>query len=300
MSSSERGDGAASAASVESRAPRVWLVTGAARGLGAQIVEKALAAGDAVVATSRSTASLAERYAGRADVLIQAMDITDEQQVRAAVDAAQGRFGRIDVLVNNAGYGHVGIFEETSLDEYRAQYETNVFGTFAVTQAVLPAMRRQRGGLVVNISSYAGFTAGFGRSAYNPSKFAIEGWSQALAAEVEPFGIKVVCVSPGFFRTDIWDESSMRYSAAAGTIPDYAEAWAAFRTAHEALNHAQNGDPAKLADVVVALSGMDQPPVSLLAGSETVAKYEALLQGKLENLHRWRELTESTDGQWAD
>jgi NAD(P)-dependent dehydrogenase (short-subunit alcohol dehydrogenase family) len=266
--------------------------------LGANIVEKALAEGHLVVATSRNADSLHERYSNDQRVLVLPVDITDAAAVADAVDTAVAHFGRIDVLVNNAGYGHVGIFEETSLDEYRAQFETNVFGTFAVTQAVLPTMRKQRSGTVINISSYAGFTAGFGRSAYNPSKFAIEGWSEALAAEVAPFGINVVCVSPGFFRTDIWDASSMRYSAAAGSIDDYAEAWAQFRATHESLNHTQNGDPAKLAELICTLSRMPEPPRSILAGSETVAKYEALLKGKLENLHRWRELTESTDGQW--
>lgn len=279
---------------------RVWFVTGAARGLGAHVVEAARAAGDRVVATSRDATGLRERYSGSSEVLPLDLDITDHDQVRACAQRAAAHFGRVDVLVNNAGYGHIGLFEETSIDEYRAQFETNVFGTFAVTQAVLPVMRRQASGMVMNISSYAGFVAGFGRSAYNPSKFAIEGWSEALRAEVEPLGITVVCVSPGFFRTDIWDASSMRYSAAAGSVEDYAEAWSSFREAHESLNHSQNGDPAKLAQLLVRVSRMDDPPRSLLAGAETVAKYEALLQAKMENLHRWRELTESTEGQWTD
>ena len=277
---------------------RVWFVTGAARGIGASLVGQLLAAGEKVVATSRDSSPIVARHGDLENLLAMSMDVTDEVAIDAAVAAAQARFGRIDVLVNNAGYGHIGIFEETSLQELRDQFEVNVFGVFAVTKAVAPLMRAQRAGVIVNMSSYAAFIAGFGRGAYNPSKWAIEGWSQALADEMSTVGVKVICVSPGFFRTDIWDDSSMRYSAAAGTIDDYAQRWQDFKAAHQALNHSQNGDPEKLASLIMEVSSMDEPPTSLLVGSETVDKMLALLQTRAENVRRWEDLTRSTYGDW--
>ena len=278
--------------------PRVWFITGAARGIGASLVSQLLAAGELVVATSRDVAPIVERHGQCENLLALAMDVTDEKAIAAAVDAAQGQFGRIDVLVNNAGYGHIGIFEETSLQELRDQFEVNVFGVFAVTKAVAPVMRAQRSGAIVNMSSYAAFVGSFGRGAYNPSKWVVEGWSQVLADEMATIGVKVVCVSPGFFRTDIWDESSMRYSADAGTISEYEQRWNDFKATHQALNHTQNGDPEKLAALIIDVCGMDEPPTSLLAGSETVDKMLALLQSRAENVRRWEHLTRSTDGDW--
>lgn len=277
---------------------RVWFVTGAARGIGAALVAQLLDAGENVVATSRDAAPIIERHGSSPQLLAMDMDVTNEAQIVTAIESALVRFGRIDVLVNNAGYGHIGIFEETSMAELRRQFEVNVFGVFAVTKPIAALMRNQRGGLIINMSSYAAFQAGFGRGAYNPSKWAIEGWSQALADEMSTVGVKVVCVSPGFFRTDIWDESSMTYSQKAGTIADYAERWAQFKSAHEALNHSQNGDPEKLAALLIEVSNMDEPPKALLAGSETVDKMLALLDARAAEVRRWEHLTRSTDGDW--
>jgi len=277
---------------------RVWLITGASRGIGAALVAQLLDAGQNVVATSRDVSPIRARHGELTNLLAVPMDVADEVQIGTAVEAALVGFGRIDVLVNNAGYGHIGIFEETSLNELRDQFEVNVFGVFAVTKAVAAVMRQQRSGLIVNMSSYAAFQAGFARGAYNPSKFVIEGWSQALADEMSVIGVKVVCISPGFFRTDIWDESSMRYSAEAGTLPEYAERWEQFKTAHTALNHTQKGDPEKLASLIIEVSEMDEPPTALLAGSETVDKMLSLLESRAQNVRRWEHLTRSTDGDW--
>lgn len=277
---------------------RVWFVTGASRGIGAALVAQLLDAGENVVATSRDAAPIIARHGSSPQLLALAMDVTNESQIVTAIESALVRFGRIDVLVNNAGYGHIGIFEETSMAEMRRQFDVNVFGVFAVTKPIAALMRNQRSGLIVNMSSYAAFQAGFGRGAYNPSKWAIEGWSQALADEMSTVNVNVVCISPGFFRTDIWDESSMTYSEKAGTIAAYAERWAQFKAAHEGLNHTQNGDPEKLAALIIELSNMQQPPRALMAGSETVDKRLSLLQTRAEEVRRWEHLTRSTDGDW--
>src|SRR4051794_9413226 len=177
---------------------KTWFVTGAARGIGASIVRAALAAGDRVVATGRDPEAIAASF-GRAEaVLALRLDVTGRQEVEAAVAAALERFGRIDVLVNNAGYGHFGMFEESTPEEAERQFATNVFGLFDLTRAVLPAMRRQRAGHVVNISSVAGIRGGPGGSLYCASKHAVEGFSESLAHEVSPFGIRITLVEPGF------------------------------------------------------------------------------------------------------
>ena len=220
---------------------RVWMITGAARGIGLRIVEAALAAGDSVVATSRDAASLRERFAGNAAVLPVALDVTDEKQAAIAVAAALERFGRIDVLVNNAGFGLLGAVEEASADEVRRLYETNVFGLLNVTRAALPAMRERRQGHVINISSVGGFRSGPGFGVYCSTKFAVEGLSEALHAELAPLGVHVTVVEPGYFRTEFLDGTSL--SVSPRILADYAPTSGAVREAAVRINLNQPGDP---------------------------------------------------------
>ncbi|MBB3112139.1 NAD(P)-dependent dehydrogenase (short-subunit alcohol dehydrogenase family) [Paenibacillus phyllosphaerae] len=262
---------------------KVWFITGAARGLGAEIAKAALAAGDKVVATARRPESIRHTHGTSDNLLAVGLDVTREDQVKEAVSAAVAHFGRIDVLVNNAGYGQLGVFEETTLEEIRDQYETNVFGLMAVTQEVAPLMRKQRSGRIFNISSVAGFKGVFGGSIYNSSKFAVEGFTQAIAEELAHFGILVTSISPGFFRTDFLDSSSVKYSN--HTIADYDKPLADFRDFHDDRNHEQAGDPAKLAKVLLHLAEVEKPPVSFIAGSdglEWVTEVHKNLQSQIE------------------
>jgi NAD(P)-dependent dehydrogenase (short-subunit alcohol dehydrogenase family) len=277
---------------------KTWFVTGAARGIGAEIVKAALGAGDKVAATGRDPGKMEQAFgAGREQLLPLELDVTRAEQATTAAEAALRHFGRIDVLVNNAGYGHLGVFEESTDDEVRKQFATNVFGMMMVTRAVLPGMRQQRSGRIINISSVAGLRGGFGAALYCSSKFAVEGFSQSLAAEVAPFGVHVTVVSPGYFRTDFLDPSSVRYTD--GGIPDYAKAVADMRSFYGARSHNQAGDPSKLAAVIVHLAGIEDPPVSFVAGSDGVALATELLERGEARVEAWRELSVSTDGEWA-
>jgi len=226
------------------------------------------------------------------------LDVTKKDEIGVAVDAAVTRFSTIDVLVNNAGYGQLGVFEETTPEQIRAQFETNVFGLMAVTRAVLPIMRKQRSGRVFNISSMAGLRGIFGVSSYNASKFAVEGFSQALAQEMSPFGVYVTVISPGFFRTDFLDHSSAKYSEGQ-PISDYARPLADFHSFMENRNHNQAGDPAKLAAVIVYLTEVANPPVSFVVGSDAVQVATNVTKTRQEQIEQWRELSVSTDGTWA-
>jgi len=279
--------------------PRTWFVTGAARGIGAEIVKAALNSGDRVVATGRTTRNVEQTFRGESDrLLVLPLDVTNEDQIRAEVNAAIKKFGTIDVLVNNAGYGQLGVFEETTPEQVRAQFETNVFGLMAVTRAVIPIMRKQRSGRVFNISSVAGLRGVFAASAYNASKFAVEGFSQAIAQELSPFGVYVTAISPGFIRTDFLDQSSIKYSEGQ-SIGDYAKPVAEFRSFMENRSHQQAGDPAKLAAVIVHLSQVENPPVSFVAGSDAVETATNAIKTQQEQIDQWRDLSVSTDGNWA-
>jgi len=276
---------------------RTWFVTGATRGIGAEIVKGALAAGDRVVATGRDTAKIADRFdAGPDRLLAIALDVTDAAQTAAAVEAAVAGFGGIDILVNNAGYGQLGLFEESDPADIAQQFATNVFGLFGVTRAALPVMRRQRSGRIFNLSSIAGLRGGPGASIYCASKHAVEGFSEALAQEVAPFGVHVTLIEPGVFRTDFLDPSSARFNGNA--IPDYAEAAAGLRSAYRARNHQQPGDPAKLAQAILTLASTDSPPIRFVAGPDAVDLLETKI-GKLKSdLDAWRALSIGTDGSW--
>ncbi|MCX5497034.1 SDR family NAD(P)-dependent oxidoreductase [Kaistia dalseonensis] len=274
---------------------KTWFVTGATRGIGAEITRAALAAGDSVVATGRDPARIEATFPDGGDRLLAvALDVTSEAQIKAAVAAAAEKFGRIDVLVNNAGYGQLGLFEETAPGDAEQQFATNVFGLFNVTRAVLPLMRQQRSGHIFNLSSIAGLRGGLGGSLYCASKFAIEGFSESLAQEIEPFGISVTVVEPGFFRTDFLDDTSVRLSTAG--IADYAEVSAQIRSGYAARNHQQAGDPVKLAGVIVTLAGEEQPPFRYAAGSDAAEVFAAKIARLTAELEATRPLSPQTDG----
>lgn len=270
---------------------KIWLVTGAGRGMGTDIARAALDAGHAVVATGRNPDRVTAALGAHEDLLTVALDITDPASVAAAVDAAVQRFGRIDVLVNNAGNFYAGFFEEVSPEDFRAQIETNVFGPLNVTRAVLPVMRAQRSGTVVTFSSSAGITGGEFTSAYAASKFALEGWSESLTPEVAPYGIRTMLVEPGFFRTELLTEDSTRYPEP--TIDDYAERTRQTVTAWRGMNGQQGGDPAKLARALVQLTDSDEPPLRWAAGADAVAAFEQKATLLLAQADSHRDLSSS-------
>jgi NAD(P)-dependent dehydrogenase (short-subunit alcohol dehydrogenase family) len=270
---------------------KVWLVTGAGRGMGTDIARAALAAGHAVVATGRNTDRVSTALGAHDDLLAVALDVTDPASVSAAVDAAVGRFGRIDVLVNNAGNFYAGFFEEITPEDYRAQIETNLFGPLNVTRAVLPVMRAQRSGLVVTISSTAGIVGQAFCTAYAASKFALEGWSESLTPEVAPFGIRTMLVEPGFFRTELLTQDSTRYAEPA--IDDYAERTRQTVTAWNGMNGQQGGDPAKLARALVQLADSAEPPLRWAAGADAVGVFEQKANQLLAQADAHRELSSS-------
>jgi NAD(P)-dependent dehydrogenase (short-subunit alcohol dehydrogenase family) len=271
-----------------------WLITGASRGLGAEIARAALAAGHNVAATARNPGAVKDAFPDAGGALLAlGLDVTDEEQARAAVAATLGRFGSIDVLVNNAGSGVVGAVEEVSDAAARRVYETNVFGVLNVLRAVLPVLRDQQSGHVINISSVGGFVGAPGWGIYQSSKFAVEGMSEALAAEVEPLGIKVTIVEPGYFRTDFLDSSSLRTEAQ--VIDDYAPTSGNTRTAAVQRNHAQPGDPVKAGHVIARLGGSADAPLRLQLGADCVERVEAKLQLVHDELETWRSVSLSTD-----
>ncbi|MFK3821186.1 SDR family NAD(P)-dependent oxidoreductase [Pseudomonas yamanorum] len=271
---------------------RVWMITGSAGGLGAGIARAALVNGDQVVATDLDVARLDQTYSSD-QVMTAALDIRDEQQAQTVVAAAIARFGRIDVLVNNAGYGQFGPFEEVEPEAIERQFATNVFGTFNVTRAVLPVMRRQRSGHLVMMSSNGGFKGVRGASMYSASKFAIEGFSEALAEEVAEFGIRLTLLEPGAFRTDFLDSRMLKLGTRA--LEDYAEFRARTLAVFEARNHRQIGDPDRLGLAVVQLAALAAPPLRFVAGSDALSVVEAKLDQVRADLERWRSLSTSTD-----
>jgi NAD(P)-dependent dehydrogenase (short-subunit alcohol dehydrogenase family) len=272
---------------------KTWFITGASRGFGAVVIEQALAKGDAVVATARNLKAVTERFGDHPNLLTVALDVTNEAQAAAAAKAAIDRFGRIDVLLNNAGFGLMGAVEEASAAEVEAVYRTNVFGLLTVIRAVLPHMREARSGRVLNISSIGGYRGAAGFGVYSSTKFAVEGLSEALHDELAPLGIHVTVVEPGYFRTDFLDASSLTVSDA--RIADYDTTAGRVREIAAGLSHNQPGDPAKLAEVLVAFADAPNPPVRLPLGSDTVAAIEAKHVADRSILSEWRSVAVSTD-----
>jgi NAD(P)-dependent dehydrogenase (short-subunit alcohol dehydrogenase family) len=271
---------------------QVWLITGAGRGMGVDIARAALAAGHAVVGTARNPARVTAAVGEHHDLLAVPLDVTDPKAAEAAVAAAVERFGRLDVLVNNAGSFYAGFFEEMAPEDFRAQIESTLFGPVNVTRAALPQMRAQRSGLVVTISSTAGIAStGDFLTAYASSKFGIEGFMEALATEVAPFGIKTMLVEPGFFRTELLSAQSTRY--AEPSIEDYAERTRATVSGWQSMDGKQGGDPAKLADALVRLAALDELPLRFAAGADAVELFEAKAQTLLAQANAHRELSSS-------
>jgi len=270
---------------------QVWLITGAGRGMGVNIAQAALAAGHAVVATGRNPEKVTHAIGAAEDLLAVQLDVTDPADAQAAVEAAVDRFGRIDVLVNNAANFYAGFFEEISPEDFRAQIETTLFGPINVTRAALPVMRAQRSGLVVTISSTAGLAGGEFVSAYAASKFGVEGWMESLTPEIAPFGLRTMLVEPGFFRTELLTPESTSY--AHSTIEDYAERTEATVAGWKSMNGQQGGDPAKLAAALVHLAGQDAPPLRFPAGADAIGVFEQKATDLLAQADAHRDLSSS-------
>lgn len=276
----------------ESATGKVWLITGTSTGLGRALAEAALARGDRVVATARDVAAvkdLADSAPGQA--LATRLDVTDPSSVREAVEAAVREFGRIDVLVNNAGHGLIGALEELSDEQTRSVLETNVFGVLAVTRAVLPRMRAQRSGHIVQMSSVGGVVGNPGHSAYATSKFALEGLSEGLSGEVAPFGIRMTIVEPGPFRTDFLGRSM----AFADAIEDYRDTPAGqLRERFGSMDGKQPNDPARAAAAIIDAVNADRPPLRLPLGPESVEAIRKKLQNQLAELETWEAISVDT------
>lgn len=270
---------------------KIWMITGASRGLGAEIAKTALAAGDKLIATARDAQALA--HLGSPENLIAiSMDVTDEAQVKSGVSEGMRRFGKIDVLVNNAGFGLLGAVEETTAQEVERIYRTNVFGLLNVTRAVLPIMRRQRSGRIINFSSLGGYRASPGWGVYCSTKFAVEGLTEALHDELAPLGIHATVVEPGFFRTDFMDNRSL--GKMEQQISDYADTVGKTRLFAVERNHQQPGDPAKLGRAILQLANAAEPPLRLPLGEDALQRIKdknAFVERETAN---WRALTEST------
>jgi NAD(P)-dependent dehydrogenase (short-subunit alcohol dehydrogenase family) len=259
--------------------------------MGVDIARAALVAGYAVVATGRDRQKVAEAVGAADNLLTVPLDVTDPASARAAVQAAVNRFGRIDVLVNNAGNFYAGFFEEITDQDFRAQLETNLFGPLNVTRAVLPVLRAQRSGLLVTISSTAGIVGGEFTSAYAAAKFGLEGWMESLAVEVEPFGIRTMLVEPGFFRTALLTPESTSYAQPA--IDDYIERTKRTVAAWSGMNGLQGGDPAKLAAALIQLVGSQDPPLRWAAGADAVGALEQKAKTLLAQADAHRALSSS-------
>lgn len=270
---------------------KIWFITGAGRGMGVDIAKAALAAGNKVVATGRNIERVTQSIGESADLLVVKLDVNNPVEAEDAVQAALERFDRIDVLVNNAGNFYAGFFEELTPEDFRAQVETNLFGPVNVTRAVLPVMRAQRSGLVVQISSTAGINGGEFVSAYCASKFGVEGWIESLTPEVAPFGIRTMLVEPGYFRTELLTPESTSY--AKPSIDDYAEKTRQTITAWNAMNGLQGGDPAKLATALIQLASQDEPPLRWAAGADAVKELERKAQLLLDQANAYRDLSSS-------
>jgi len=270
--------------------PQVWFITGAARGMGADIARAALDAGKLVVATARDAAKISVVHGEHENLLALSLDVTNPSEANAAVASAVTRFGSIDVLINNAGNFYAGFFEEQSDNLVRAQMETNFFGPLNVTRAILPVMRKQRSGHIFTISSAAGINGVEFGSAYTASKFALEGWMEALTPEIAPFHIKTTIVEPGFFRTELLVEGSSTIWNDL-SIPDYADRTSAYIPMWKSMNGLQPGNPAKLAAALVTIAGLEESPLRFAAGADVVAATEQKAQLLLNQINAHREIS---------
>ncbi|SCB69156.1 Uncharacterized oxidoreductase yusZ [Bacillus mycoides] len=271
---------------------RVWFITGASKGFGRALVEAALEQGDMVVATARKPEILAQSFQDNNHLLILPLDVTNSYQIQESVEKAIEKFGHIDILVNNAGYGLLGAVEEANLEEVKQVFSTNVFGLHAVTQAVLPHLRSQRSGHIINISSVGGFSGSIGWGIYNSTKFAVEGLSEALSLEVKPLGIHVTIVEPGMFRTDFL-ASSMR--SVNTVIKDYTNTSGQTREKANESSGNQPGDPKKAASAILKVVAADDPPLRLVLGPDSLKRIKTKLEQVKTDLNNWQTVTLSTN-----
>jgi NAD(P)-dependent dehydrogenase (short-subunit alcohol dehydrogenase family) len=270
---------------------KVWFITGAGRGMGVDITKAALAAGHNVVATGRNTDSVAKALGEAENLLIVKLDVTKQADAEAAVNTAVERFGRIDVLVNNAANFIAGFFEELTQEQIGQQLQTSLIGPMIVTRAVLPIMRKQRSGHIISISSTAGLTSLEFCSAYSASKFGLEGFMQALQTEVAAFGINTTIVNPGFFRTELLTEQSTKY--ADNPIVDYNERREQLMQFWKGANGQQPGDPARLAQALVTISNKKKRPLRFLAGADAIGTAEQVAETLRQQTNAYRELSSS-------
>jgi NAD(P)-dependent dehydrogenase (short-subunit alcohol dehydrogenase family) len=271
---------------------QVWLITGAGRGMGVDFVRAALAAGHSVVASGRDRERVSKVLGTSSDLLAVTLDVTSAADAEAAVRAAVDRFGRIDVLVNNAASFYAGYFEELTPAQIDRQLAASLIGPMNVTRAVLPVMRKQRSGHIISISSSAGLAAGFEFvSAYAASKFGLEGWMESLQAEIAPFGIATTIVNPGFFRTELLTEQSTNY--AEPSIADYDDRRGPLVEYWKAQNGQQSGDPAKLARALITIASEKQPPRRFIAGADALATAEQKIADLKAQIEAHRELSTS-------
>ncbi|USK31364.1 SDR family NAD(P)-dependent oxidoreductase (plasmid) [Bacillus sp. CMF21] len=273
---------------------KVWFITGAARGIGLEILKAVLETGDNVVATVRSSAeSLADKLGNPENLQVVLLDITNEQQAIAAANQAIQKFGQIDVLVNNAGYGLLSAVEEATADEVRENFETNVFGLLKVTRAVLPHMREKRSGHIINISSVGGLSGYIGWGVYGSTKFAVEGLTETLALELAPLGIHATVVAPGFFRTEFLDAASLTRSG--HIIPDYDQTVGEMRKFATQANKKQPGDPVKLAKAIAKVANAEKPPVHLPLGKDSLQRYREKTANFEKDIEAWYDVITGTD-----
>lgn len=270
---------------------KVWFITGAGRGMGVDIAKAALAAGYKVVATGRNTDRVAKAIGETKNLLVVKLDVTKPIDAEAAVNAAVKKFGRIDVLVNNAANFYAGFFEELTPEQMDMQLQTSLYGPMNVTRAVLPLMRKQRAGQIISISSTAGLRGFEFGTAYAASKFGLEGWMESLQVEIEPFGIDTIIVNPGFFRTELLTKESTNF--AENLIDEYSDRRAQkieFYTGH---NGKQSGDPAKLARALIKITNEEKPPRRFIAGADAITTAEQVVATLQQQLNAYRELSSS-------
>ena len=272
---------------------KVWLITGAGRGMGVDITKAALAAGDKVVATARNIDSVVKAIGEAENLLVVKLDVTKQTDAEAAANAAVEKFGRIDVLVNNAANFYAGFFEEPTPEQMNMQLQTSLYGPMNVTRAVLPVMRKQRAGLIVAISSTAGLRGFEFGTAYAASKFGLEGWMESLQMEVQPFGINTIIVNPGFFRTELLTKESTNF--AEHLIDDYSDRRAQIIAFYTGQNGKQSGDPAKLAQALITITNEEKPPRCIIAGADAIATAEQVVTTLQQQLNAYRELSSSLD-----
>ncbi|WP_158991169.1 SDR family NAD(P)-dependent oxidoreductase [Mucilaginibacter sp. L196] len=270
---------------------KVWFITGAGRGMGLDIAKAALAAGNKVVATGRNTDKVAKAIGTSENLLVVKLDITNSAEAEAAVAETIKKFGKIDVLVNNAASFYAGYFEELSMEEIELQFSTSLFGPMKVTRAVLPQMRKQRSGHIITISSTGGLVGYAFCSAYSASKFGTDGWMESLQSEVEQFGIQTTIVNPGFFRTELLTKESTQY--ADKPIADYDEGRKQQITFWEGANGQQSGDPAKLAQAILTIANEEKPPLRFIAGADAVGTADQVVVTLKEQTDSYRELSSS-------